>query len=162
MPGATCCRPTTWRPPPTSCSAATTWERYRPFRPLRYAHDWDFALRVACREGIAVLPEPLVAYRVHRRNTIRENQLAMEFEVMWVMAAHLREFLTYSKAVGLGDGGRQALLRRTLHSVQTFGRDRVFWLMVALANGGAEAAGEFHALLDPANPTRRWLAQEMQ
>ena len=138
-----------------------TWERHRPFRPLRYAHDWDFALRVACREAIAVLPEPLVAYRVHRRNTIRENQLAMEFEVMWVMAAHLREFLTYSKAVGSG-GARQDLLRRTLHSVQTFGRDRLFWLMVALANGGTVGAEEFHALLDPANPTRRWLAQEMR
>ncbi len=138
------------------------WERYRPFRPLRYAHDWDFALRVACREEIAVLPEPLVAYRVHRGNTIRENQLAMEFEVMWVMAAHLLEFLSESNAAGSDGGARRDLLSRTLHSVQTFGRDRLFWLMVALANRGPAGAEEFLALLDPANPTRRWLTQEMQ
>jgi glycosyltransferase involved in cell wall biosynthesis len=139
-----------------------TWQRHRPFRPLRYAHDWDFALRVACREEIAVLPEPLVAYRVHRHNTIRENQLAMEFEVMWVVAAHLRDFLAGSPAAGSDGAARQELLSRTLNSVQTFGRDRLFWLMVALANRGAEGADEFLALLDPANPTRQWLAREMQ
>ena len=139
-----------------------TWERHRPFRPLRYAHDWDFALRVACREEIAVLPEPLVAYRVHTRNTIRENQLAMEFEVMWVMAAHLREFLSGSPAVGPDGAARREFLSRTLHSVQTFGRDRLFWLMVALAGGGPAGADEFLALLDPANPTRRWLEREMR
>ena len=59
------------------------------FRPLRYAHDWDYALRIAHDREIILIPEPLLKYRVHERNTIRENQAAMIFEICWILAVHL-------------------------------------------------------------------------
>jgi glycosyltransferase involved in cell wall biosynthesis len=43
-----------------------------PFRPYRYCHDWDFLLRAIGRAGIGWLREPLVSYRLHGANTIRE------------------------------------------------------------------------------------------
>jgi len=43
------------------------------FAPLRYTHDWDWALR-ACRQAVPVwLHEPLLAYRVHPGNTLSED-----------------------------------------------------------------------------------------
>ncbi|NCT22276.1 cell wall biosynthesis glycosyltransferase, partial [bacterium] len=46
------------------------------FRPLRYAHDWDFALRMASVARMVLLPEVLMRYRVHAANTIREDRAA--------------------------------------------------------------------------------------
>jgi glycosyltransferase involved in cell wall biosynthesis len=43
-----------------------------PFRPYRYCHDWDFLLRAIGRAKIGWLREPLVTYRLHSANTIRE------------------------------------------------------------------------------------------
>jgi glycosyltransferase involved in cell wall biosynthesis len=43
------------------------------FIPLRYVHDWFFFLTLAGRGGFQVLEEELVDYRIHGRNTIRED-----------------------------------------------------------------------------------------
>jgi glycosyltransferase involved in cell wall biosynthesis len=43
-----------------------------PFRPFRYCHDWDFLLRAIGRARFGWLREPLVTYRLHGANTIRE------------------------------------------------------------------------------------------
>jgi glycosyltransferase involved in cell wall biosynthesis len=43
-----------------------------PFRPYRYCHDWDFLLRAIGRAKIGWLREPLLSYRLHGANTIRE------------------------------------------------------------------------------------------
>ncbi|MFC2055915.1 hypothetical protein ACFLV7_16710, partial [Chloroflexota bacterium] len=63
------------------------------FLPLRYAHDWDFALRMARVAQMVLLPEPLVNYRVHDENTIREDQPAMIFEICWILAVHLPDHM---------------------------------------------------------------------
>ncbi len=43
------------------------------FAPLRYTHDWDWALR-ACRLAVPVwIHEPLLEYRVHPGNTLSEE-----------------------------------------------------------------------------------------
>ena len=59
------------------------------FLPLRYLHDWDFALRLSNHFEIELLPEFLVRYRVHSSNTIREDHAAMIFEICWILARHL-------------------------------------------------------------------------
>lgn len=43
------------------------------FAPLRYTHDWDFALRVVARFGVVRIDEPLLLYRAHGSNTISEQ-----------------------------------------------------------------------------------------
>lgn len=62
-------------------------------RPLRYVHDWDFLLRALGQRAVARLPETLMDYRVHGRNTISENagwkHLA---EAAFIAGVHLMTF----------------------------------------------------------------------
>jgi glycosyltransferase involved in cell wall biosynthesis len=44
------------------------------FRPYRYVHDWDFALRAMLVGRAAYIRRFLTAYRIHPRNTILENE----------------------------------------------------------------------------------------
>src|SRR5262249_133442 len=59
------------------------------FLPLRFVHDWDFALRVARDSEVAVVPKALLKYRLHPNNTIRQDHRAMIFEICWILAVHL-------------------------------------------------------------------------
>jgi glycosyltransferase involved in cell wall biosynthesis len=134
------------------------WERHRPFAALRFAHDWELALRVAARERIAVLPRALLRYRSHAGNTIASDRAAMELEVLWVTAASLGAFLARSPAAPQ-DGDAVARYRsRIAHSVQVFGRHRLLAVLVGLAAADPAA---FAALLDPADATRCWLLAEI-
>lgn len=44
-----------------------------PFAPLRYTHDWDWALRAAQRCEPTWVHEALLSYRVHETNTLAED-----------------------------------------------------------------------------------------
>ena len=57
-------------------------------RPLRYAHDWDFALRAALHCRCVMVPQSLVYYRSHATNTLKSHREWMLFEVAWIMAEH--------------------------------------------------------------------------
>jgi glycosyltransferase involved in cell wall biosynthesis len=65
------------------------YETVRGIRNLRFAHDWDFALRAATRFPMVVVPEVLLFYRTHGTNTIRGNRGWMLFEICWVLAANM-------------------------------------------------------------------------
>lgn len=61
------------------------------FRPYRYAHDYDFILRTlaAFPDRIVYIPEPLLSYRVHNRNTITENPAKVDIETFKILMLHL-------------------------------------------------------------------------
>jgi glycosyltransferase involved in cell wall biosynthesis len=127
-----------------------TLERVGKFRPLRYAHDWDFALRVAKVTRLGILPEPLIRYRVHERNTIREDRAAMIFEICWCLAVHL--------PVGVEDEHFydefpvSFRIDQLLNSIYTFGCDRVLSVMLLYKlHENLEAALD---LLEPDNEIR--------
>ncbi len=58
---------------------------------LRFAHDWDFALRAASGYRGTLVPEVLLYYRTHGTNTLKGNRQWMLFEVCWVLAANMPE-----------------------------------------------------------------------
>jgi glycosyltransferase involved in cell wall biosynthesis len=63
------------------------------FSPLRYAHDLDFFLRLIVRgKSIRIVEQPLLSYRQHATNTIKEDTLKVKAE--WAVAAafFLHEF----------------------------------------------------------------------
>ncbi len=95
-----------------------------PFLPLRYAHDWDFALRVSKQARLELVPEPLLRYRIHASNTIRENQAAMIFEICWCLAMHLPQ------AVPILEAASPQIIQRLLYSIYTFGCDQVLVVML--------------------------------
>ncbi|HEX5227908.1 MAG TPA: glycosyltransferase [Bryobacteraceae bacterium] len=55
-------------------------QRVGGFSDYRYVHDWDFALRaIACGRPLYI-PRFFTAYRLHARNTIRENPMKLDAE----------------------------------------------------------------------------------
>ena len=90
------------------------------FAPLRYAHDLDFMLRALARgrRFALLLDEPLLSYRVHASNTIKEDHGAVRLEWAAVAAAYLDALLAapgpvdWTKLQALGAVlERHALLR---------------------------------------------------
>lgn len=66
------------------------------FSSYRYAHDYDFLLRVfkACSlTGIVMLAERLLKYRRHEKNTIIENAYLVSLEKNEILMSHLSSFI---------------------------------------------------------------------
>lgn len=127
-----------------------TYERYGPFQALRYCHDWDFALRVQREQRAHLIAEPLLQYRVHGSNTIRENRAAMIFEICWVLATHLPNYLGQE---WFWKPGVDQRIEQLLHSVHLFGCEAVFWPMLAQIHFGPPEGGA--RLLEPHDEARQ-------
>jgi len=142
----------------SNCVFARKWyESVGGFRALRYAHDWDFFLRMAEKGRLALHPEALLQYRVHDRNTIREDLAAMIFEICWCLAVnmpgHLRE-------AWFAQAPSELRTDQLLHSIYTFGFDRV--LSVMLLDGLAQKRELAEELLKPNDPRRRRYLEYIQ
>ena len=48
-------------------------EKIGAFTPLRYSHDWDWALRASIHGAPTWVREPLLSYRIHGANTLSED-----------------------------------------------------------------------------------------
>lgn len=126
------------------------WQQAGDFRSLRYTHDWDYALRLAQLGSQSLLPEPLVRYRVHPSNTIRENQAAMIFEICWILAVHLPHH--FNQPAFTNQVTPQKRLDQLLHSISVFGMERVLnGLLVQEVSRDAALA---ERLLAPGDPQR--------
>lgn len=121
------------------------------FRPLRYAHDWDYALRISQNTRMFLLPEPLVRYRVHPRNTIRENQAAMIFEICWVLAVHLPQHMADETFINTHPIAQR--VEQLLNSIYTYGMESV--LSVMLVQRLYDNLDLALQLLDPNDPIRQ-------
>jgi GT2 family glycosyltransferase len=126
------------------------FERIGEFSPLRYAHDWDFALRMAKVARLVMLPEVLMRYRVHEKNTIRENQAAMIFEICWCLAVHLPQAMQEEGILSGYPPDEQ--VNRLLHSIYTYDLEQV--LSVMLLQRLHENPGKALELLEPGNAVR--------
>jgi hypothetical protein len=96
-----------------------------------------------------MVPEPLLQYRVHDSNTIRENRTAMIFEICWILAVHLPQ------QVGLFEGQPQEYARKIeqlLHSIYTFDADRVLNILLLQQIGKNPQLAS--RLLEPTDPIR--------
>jgi glycosyltransferase involved in cell wall biosynthesis len=125
------------------------------FLPLRYTHDWDFILS-ACRHGeFALLEQPLVRYRVHADNTIREGEARakgeMRFEVMWTVIRHARVLCAQRVVEGMEAGDLEARLWR---SVPRFGCETLLAQLLTLRGSDDAPPAAYDDLLDPVHPFR--------
>jgi GT2 family glycosyltransferase len=134
------------------------YERTGEFRPLRFTHDWDYALRLGAQAELALSPEPLVCYRVHATNTIRQDQAAMYFEICWILAVHLPAY-----GLDLPGSGEPSLEKRVdqlMHSIYTAQCERVLSLM--LLQRLHENLDQALQLLEPGDPVRRIYIEYIQ
>ena len=142
----------------SNCVFARGWyETVGGFRPLRYAHDWDFALRMAEKGRLFLHPEALLKYRVHERNTIRENQAAMILEICWCLAVNIPHHI---RDPWYGKVSREQRTDQQLHTIYTFGFERV--LSVMLLQGLAENQRLAEELLCTDDPRRRRYLEYIQ
>ena len=126
------------------------YERVGEFRPLRYAHDWDFALRMARLARLELLPEPLMRYRVHPKNTIRENQAAMIFEICWCLAVHLPSH--FSDEHFFREHSMDLRLDQLVNSIYTYSCERI--LSAMLVQNISSDRERSLSLLQPGDPAR--------
>jgi glycosyltransferase involved in cell wall biosynthesis len=66
------------------------------FKPYRYAHDYDFVLRVLIKYPeyfIYISDDKLLSYRLHSTNTIRESYLKVNTETIDLLAKNAPKFI---------------------------------------------------------------------
>jgi len=125
------------------------------FDNLRYTHDYDFFLRVFAQASARVIDKPLLRYRVHESNTIKENEAAVNFEIGIVLARFL-----------LGDGLDRALegrppssenMARLYAALDTHGADRLIMTILLLCRKTSTGVPELFRKLagDPEDLLRR-------
>lgn len=103
------------------------YEKIGGMRGLRFAHDWDYALRAAEAGECVLLKEPLLKYRIHSTNTISSDRTWMLFEIAWVWAANLRRFY---QTVLLEDSKAGIDIVKIAESLNLQGNDKVFWMIL--------------------------------
>lgn len=107
------------------------------FRAFRYVHDHDFFLRLSCAHAWVMLPQTLLAYRRHGRNTLGEDSLASVSETM----AMLIRFLSSGALASLGkcDVAMQSALGYLARNLQLYGGERWALLMSLAAVSAGDA-----------------------
>lgn len=102
------------------------YEKIGGMRNLRFAHDWDFALRAASITDCKMIELPLMRYRIHDSNTISSNRKWMLFEIIWMWAANLDRF--YSTII-FPDNNDKTNMIRLIESLNLQGNDKIFWII---------------------------------
>lgn len=95
-------------------------------RNLRFAHDWDFALRAAEFTKCRMIEKPLLKYRIHESNTISSDRKWMLFEIAWMWAANLDRFygtILFKKPDDKND------IISIAESLNLQGNDKIFWMI---------------------------------
>lgn len=88
------------------------------FTNLRYVHDYDFFLRLCHHQKVYIIDRPLVKYRVHSLNTVKENEASVSFEVGLVLANF---FLNHDvRRYFEGEKGLYEAMMKFLSSINTY------------------------------------------
>ena len=59
------------------------------FLNLRYTHDYEFFLRLCCQYRAHIIETPLLKYRIHDLNTVKEDEAEVSFEIGLILANFL-------------------------------------------------------------------------
>lgn len=102
------------------------YEKIGGMRNLRFAHDWDFALRAAEVTECMIIDKPLMRYRIHGSNTISTNRKWMLFEIAWMWAANLERF--YGKLIFRAKEEKKDIFN-LVESIHLQGNDKIFWII---------------------------------
>lgn len=129
------------------------------FSHLRYAHDYDFFLRLCSRLKVHLIEKPLVNYRIHSLNTVKENEATVCFEVGLVIAnfflhTDLRTVLPHESARA---DMTHSLMVKLFNSVNTRHTERLVMTLLLWGINFPEQRDDLLASLaeDRGNPFRQ-------
>lgn len=132
---------------------------------LRYAHDYEFFLRLCYHDKTCIIEKPLLKYRIHPSNTIRKNEAEVSFEVGLTLSDF---FLRNDIGKYLsGDSREGTILVKLFDSLNTYKSEKM--IMILLSQG--MRSGDRGSLLsmfadNPDNPFRKkyldWFNADME
>jgi glycosyltransferase involved in cell wall biosynthesis len=134
----------------------SVFEQVGYFSNLKYAHDYDFFLRLCCRYKASLIESPLLKYRVHGSNTLREDDPELNFEVGLVLASF---FLKYGMrdifSEYFENNDTYEVMAKFLNSINTYRADRMIMVLLLFGADYAEREDFLKALTEvSANPFR--------
>lgn len=132
----------------------SAFDRIGLFSDLRYAHDYEFFLRLCFHCNVHFVDEPLLKYRTHSANTIKENEAEVRFEVGLALANF---FLKHDLGRFVEDPGqRSSAMARFFNSMNTHGADRMILTLLIVGTGEKEKKEALEILFeDRENPFRK-------
>ena len=113
------------------------------FSDLRYTHDYDLFLRLCLGKKVHLIERPLLKYRLHGANTVKENEAAVSFEVGLVLSSFflnhdLKGPLSLAAEAG---GDHRDLVVRLFNSVNTYHTDRMVMTLLLYGRYFSDRAG---------------------
>ncbi|NTU73228.1 glycosyltransferase [Candidatus Roizmanbacteria bacterium] len=114
----------------TTSNAVVRREAYQKaggMRNFRFAHDWDFFLRILFSGNGLLINKPLVNYRVHSKNTITSNRRWMLFEICLILAIYIPLYAS-SYLIRRSRDGKE--IERLYESINLQKNDKTFWLIL--------------------------------
>ncbi len=111
------------------------------FSNLRYAHDYDFFLRLCCHHKVHTLDKPLLKYRTHDTNAIRENEAEVCYEAGFILA----DFFLKCDLKKLFDRSEPSLdtMLKFYNSVNTHHSDRMIMTLLTFGMNYRESWSSF-------------------
>jgi glycosyltransferase involved in cell wall biosynthesis len=118
----------------------SVYEQLGSFVDYRYAHDYDYLLRAlkSCRGEVAMLPERLLHYRLHGKNTVLEDAGKVLLERYRVLGEHLAGFMSCDLDRSLADSFLRPILVRAGEEIASVTTTRS-WQLTAPLRRLAEA-----------------------
>lgn len=131
----------------------SVFEHIALFSNLRYAHDYEFFLRLCYHFKVRMIDSPLLKYRIHNANTIRENEAETNFEVGIVLSEFL---LNHDIRKFFPDDDVYALMAKFFNSVNPLGPEKMMMTLL-LFGTKCNIGDDFFRLLaeDTENPFRK-------
>jgi glycosyltransferase involved in cell wall biosynthesis len=111
------------------------------FSDLRYAHDYDFFLRLCSGHKVRLIEKPLVKYRIHNLNTVKESEAAVNFEVGLVLA----DFFLHCDFRRLCESGGDlsSVMTKFHNSVNTYHAERMIMVLILFGMRYPDSRGGF-------------------
>ncbi len=101
------------------------------FQNLRYAHDYDFFLRLCYNFKVHIINLPLLRYRIHDLNTYNlENEAETEFEVGLILSNF---FLNYDLKKVLPEDDIYTNMMKFINSINTFSSEKMIMTLLIFA-----------------------------
>ncbi|MBI4691726.1 MAG: glycosyltransferase [Nitrospirae bacterium] len=129
------------------------------FSNFRYVHDYDFFLRLCYHYNAYFIGTPLLKYRIHDSNTIRENEAVVSFEV-GLMFTHF--FSQYDmgevfKGRNIKYNDKYSDMVKFFNSLNTYKTDRMMLTLLLFGMKDREGSNELFKPMteDLVNPFRK-------
>jgi len=123
------------------------------FQNLRYTHDYEFFLRLCYHFKVHIIDIPLLKYRLHQANTIKENEAETDFELGLILSNFL---LNYDLKKVFPDDDIYATMVKFFNSINPHNSERMIMTLI-LFGLKYEIHNEFFKALteDLENPFRK-------